>query len=99
MVDKVLETLSSKQFAKHGSGVTVTIANPLKHSYHGLPPAGTTLTGPTGDDVVLSIQEDGEPQTRSAGTSGAFELADVDTKNGVIVFHGFGERNFELLYR
>jgi len=74
--------LSGKQFNKlDGGKFTITIANPLKYSYLGLPVAGTVL-GPvddkgkplyTGEDCVLSVQPSGDVQVRPKGANGAWE--------------------------
>jgi len=85
--------LSGKQFTKLDNGkYTVTIANPLKYSYLGLPPGGTTL-GPfddkgkplyTGDECVLSLQPGGDLQVRAKGTAGAWESC--SKSNGLASF-------------
>jgi len=100
MSDKALETLSSKHFNKQSDNtVTVTFPTPNTRNYRGLPPAGhLDGEGPEGPETVLSIQDDGGVQYRQKGTHGAFEKATVNEKTGFLIFHGFGERNFEIPY-
>jgi len=87
--------LAGAQFNKtaEASKFTVTISNPLKYAYVGMPPVGTVL-GPvddkgqpkyTGDDCVISVQPDGSIQVRAKGSAGAWEVC--TKQNGLAVWH------------